>query len=308
MFSEDIRFAHYNLLVKAVKKEAESGADGIIITHGTDTLAYTSAALSFALEYLNIPILLVGAQRSSDRGSSDAFLNLLCACQYITKSNFCEVGICMHESTEDKSCLILSATKTKKFHTSSRDAFKSINTSPIARVYAKGSYENISSQHQTKQDEKTSKLKQTLFKENLKIGILKAHPNLNAKEILNYKGFNGLIIEGTGLGHLPINEMDKNTKENSKILRAIKTMAKNMPLFMTSQCTHGRINMNIYATGRKLKEAGILGDYNDMLTETAFIKMAWLLSNYTKQQAKQMMSENLRGEISKRTLSKTQEE
>jgi len=267
MFSEDMRFSHYNKLITAIQKEIKKGTDGIIITHGTDTLAYTSAALAFALEGLNTPILLVGAQRSSDRGSSDAFLNLLGACQYIANSNFSEVGICMHESSDDKSCLILSPTKTKKFHSSRRDAFQSVNGEPIARVFSDGKYENISKIHKTE-----SKLIIRPFKENIKVGILKAHPNMFAKEITNYSAFNGLIIEGTGLGHLPVNETDKETKENSKILKAIKSLSKSIPVFMTTQTTFGRVNLNVYSSGRKLKELEINGDYNDMYQKLLSLK------------------------------------
>ncbi|MDP3917256.1 MAG: Glu-tRNA(Gln) amidotransferase subunit GatD [Nanoarchaeota archaeon] len=303
MWSEDMRFSHYNLMAKAVKKEADKGADGVIITHGTDTMAYTAAALSFALEGLNIPVLIVGAQRSSDRGSSDAFMNLLCAVNYIAKSNFCDVGICLHETSDDKSCLILPATKTKKTHTSRRDAFRPFNAEPIARVYPDGRYENIS-KHATRQDKKDSKIKVKPFRENIKVAILKAHPNLYATELDNYSKFDGLIIEGTGLGHIAINEIDKHTGENKKIYNSVKSLAKKMPVFMTSQCNNGRINMNVYSTGRKIKESGVIGDHNDMLTETAFIKMAWLLSNYPKPMVHKLMMENLRGEISPRSLEK----
>ncbi len=123
MLSENMNFNHYNLLAKEIKKEIEKGVEGIIITHGTDTLHYTSSALSFILEDLPIPVILVGAQRSSDRGSSDASLNLISAINFITKTDFAEVAICMHSSMEDTSCSILPGTKTRKLHTSRRDAF-----------------------------------------------------------------------------------------------------------------------------------------------------------------------------------------
>jgi glutamyl-tRNA(Gln) amidotransferase subunit D len=305
MFSEDMRFAHYNLLAKAVQKEAKKGVEGIIITQGTDTLAYTAAALSFALEGLNVPVILVGAQRSSDRGSSDAFLNLICASQYIIKSDFCDVGICMHESSEDKSCLILPATKTKKIHSSRRDAFKPINSIPIARIRSNGKYENITpNTYTTKKDKLNSKIKIMPFKENIKIGLLKAHPNMFAKEIQNYSNFNGLIIEGTGLGHIAVNETSNITKENKRVLNSIKTISKKIPIFMTSQTTFGRVNMNVYSSGRILKKANVLGDQNNILSETAFIKMAWLLSNYPKNRVSKLMMENLRGELTERTLEK----
>ena len=301
MFSEDMRFSHHNAIARAIKKEADKGAQGVIITHGTDTLAYTAASLSFILEGLNIPVLLVGAQRSSDRGSSDAFMNLLCAVHYITNSNFCDVGICMHEESEDKSCLILPATKTRKSHTSRRDAFRAVNVKPIARVYTNGGYENLS-KFPTREERKNSKIKIKPIKDSIKIGILKSHPNMFVKELQNYSSFNGLIIEGTGLGHFPINKIDKKTTENAKILSTLKSLCKKIPVFMTSQCGFGRVNMNVYSTGRKLKEAGVLGDYNDMLSETAFIKMAWLLSNYPKKQVPELMMEDLRRELNPRSI------
>ena len=122
MFSEDMRFKHYSIMAKAVVKEIRRGVKGIIIGHGTDTMHYTSAALSFMLENLPIPVILVGAQRSSDRPSSDAAINLICAAEFIVKTDFTGVVICMHESLNDDNCVILPACKTKKLHTSRRDA------------------------------------------------------------------------------------------------------------------------------------------------------------------------------------------
>jgi len=90
------------------------------------------------LENLNIPVILVGAQRSSDRGSSDAFLNLVCAAHFIAKVDFSGAGICMHEPSSDDSCLILPACKTRKMHTSRRDAFKAINGNIIAKINKMG--------------------------------------------------------------------------------------------------------------------------------------------------------------------------
>ena len=134
MQSEMMRFPHYNIMAKEIEKEIKSGTDGIIITHGTDTMHYSSAALRFILEDLSVPVILVGSQRSSDRGSSDAGLNLISACYFIANSDFADVAICMHENLSDESCLILPALKTRKMHTSRRDAFRPINTTPVARV------------------------------------------------------------------------------------------------------------------------------------------------------------------------------
>jgi len=297
MLSEDMNFQHYNIIAKEVQKEIKKGTEGIIVTHGTDTMHYTSSALAFILENLPIPVILTGAQRSSDRGGSDARLNLICSCQFIANSNFQGVAICMYESTSDEACLILPSTKTRKIHSSRRDAFKAINSKPIARVTIQGNVGFIGKHN--KASEKKLKLK--LIKEDLKIGILKSHPNLSSIEIKNYSKFDGLIIEGTGLGHIAVNKTDSLTLENEKILEALKKLAKKIPVVITTQCIFGRINLNVYSSGRKLQEVGILGHQSDTLTETAFIKLAWLLSNYKKEEIPKLINKNFRGEISSRT-------
>ncbi len=300
MFSEDMRFQHYNLLAKEIEKEARNGADGIIITHGTDTLHYTSAALAFMLENLGIPVLLVGAQRSSDRGSSDAGLNLISAAYFIANSDFGEVAICMHETADDKDCVILPATKTRKMHTSRRDAFKAINTSPWARVNFGEKNISFIKRGYSKKD-KSKKISLTLIKPALKVGIAVAHPNMYAREFKSYSGFDGLVIEGTGLGHAPVNKVDSFTAEHKKILAEIKRLGKKTVVVMAPQTICGRLQMNVYSTARYLQQAGVLGNMSDMTPETTFIKLAWLLSNYPKQKAKELMATNLRGEISERT-------
>src|SRR3989338_7749882 len=190
MFSSNIRFAHYNLLAKEIEK-ALKVCDGVIVTHGTDTLHYSSAALAFMLEGLEKPIVLVGAKRSSDRGSSDAALNLICAVQFAVKTKYAGVAVCMHEKSGDDACVVFHPCKIRKMHTSRRDAFKAVNALPLARVWKEGKVEVLS-----KIPEKQGlPLKVKLFNEKLKIGVLKAHPNLWAKEVKNYEKFDGLIIE-----------------------------------------------------------------------------------------------------------------
>jgi len=140
-----------------------------------------------------------------------------------------------------------------------------------------------------------------LFNEKLKIGILNVHPNLFKEEVKMFSKFNGLIIEGTGMGHVSVNKIDNLTKENDLILKEIKRLAKKIPVVMTTQCIFGRVNMNVYDTGRKLQQAGVLGNLTDMTLEAAFIKLAWLLSNYkNKKLVKEMIDIDLRGEISKK--------
>lgn len=293
MFSEDINFSHYNLLAREIDKIKEE-CDGVIITHGTDTITYTSCALAFALEGLSIPIILVGSQRSSDRPSSDAFLNLYLACRFIADSDFFGVGVCMHENLNDENCLIYNPCKTKKLHSSRRDAFRSINSKPIARVSHKG-VEFISRPHNKK-----GELTLRLFDEKLKIGLLFSHPNMISQEVKNYSSFDGLVLVGSGIGHFPINKIDEDTSENEQIYNEIRKLAKKIPVVMTTQTVYGRVNLNVYSTGRKLLEAGVLGDQLDILYESALIKIAWLLSNH-KDKVKEMYIKDFHGEISQRS-------
>lgn len=288
IMSEDIRFAHYNLIAKEVEKALRK-SEGVIITHGTDTLGYTAAALAFVLEDLGKPVILVGAQRSSDRGSSDAGLNLISAAKFIVYGDFAGVAICMHAGMGDEGAYILPACKTKKLHTSRRDAFRVVNDKPYALVSRDVKY--LRRDYVKKSD---SKLNLKLFKQNLKIGILRSKPQMFASEIDYYKDYDGLVLEGSGLGHFPIDKFDDFSSENEKILRSLEKLK--IPMVMCSQTVFGKVNMNVYAGGRKLQKIGVLSG-EDMLTETAYIKLAWLLS-----QSKDMslIGENLRGEINKR--------
>ena len=300
MWSEDMRFAHYNLMAKEIAKEAAKGFDGVIITHGTDTMHYSSAALAFALEGLGIPVILVGAQRSSDRGSTDAATNLVSAAYFIANSDFAGVAICMHENMSDGAALILPAAKTRKMHTSRRDAFRPINTTAIARVDFEARNISFLTSSYSKKD-RQSKLKLKLFDEKLKVGILKTHPNMHPAEFAAYKNFDGLVIEGFALGQAPINQVDEFTTEHKKNLSEISALCKKLPVVMASQSIYGRLQMNVYSTARDLQAAGVVGNPSDMTPETAFIKLAWLLSNYKKQEVRELITKNLRGEITERT-------
>ncbi|MBT3865882.1 Glu-tRNA(Gln) amidotransferase subunit GatD [Candidatus Woesearchaeota archaeon] len=299
MWSSNMNFNHFNLLAKAVEKEVKKGVKGIIVTLGTDALTYASAALSFILEGIEIPVIFTASQRSSDRGSSDAFLNLYCAVKFAKEANFAGVAICMHGSSEDDYCNVLPACKTKKLHSSRRNTFQPINTTPIAKVTTEN-IEFFPETHHKKRN--NSKLKLKLLNPKLKLGILRFHPHFQSSMLEPVKKFDGLIIEGTGLGNGPVECVDEFTKENEKTIKTITSLTKEIPVTMTTQCVFGRVNMNVYSYGRKILDSGVWGNHTDMLPETAFIKLAWLLSNYNKKDIKELYHENLRGEISERTL------
>ena len=293
MWSDDLRFKHFSLIASEVAKEAKN-KDGVIIGMGTDNLGVASAALAFVLENVNIPVLLVGAQRSSDRGSSDAGVNLISAAHFISQSKFTGVGVCMHEKTSDGDCVILNPCKVRKLHTSRRDAFKSVNDDVIARVDSssgKISYVGGFSGKSSKKFKVRSKFEE-------KVGLLKVHINMDPKQFEFYKNYKGLVIEGTGLGHMPLDKIDSFTTSHLKIRKVLEKLAKKIPVVMCSNCLFGRVNMNVYSKGKDLLSLGVIPG-EDMLAETAFVKLAWLLGN-EKKNVRKLVRNNLRGEINKR--------
>jgi glutamyl-tRNA(Gln) amidotransferase subunit D len=301
MWSDDLRFSHFTLLAKAIEKHVKLGVDGIIVGMGTDNLAVGSAAINFMVESCPIPIIFVGAQRSSDRGSSDAGVNLICAADFIAKTNFGGVAICMHESSNDDACTILPATKTYKLHSSRRDAFKAINSSPIARVC----YEERKTIF-LRDYPKRNKDNKLIIKSKMqdKVALLKIHVNMFPEQFSFFKEqeFKGLIIEGTGLGHTPGQVPNDLTKIHKKIYPAIKDLVKSgCVVVMTTQCMFGQTNLNVYDKGRDLLELGVISG-KDMLANTALVKLSWLLGNFNQEETKKLISQNLRGEFNETLL------
>ncbi len=295
IMSEDIRFSDYRLIARSILKEVKKGVKGVIVAHGTDTLAYTAAALAFIFDNLPIPVVLVGAQRSSDRGSSDAAMNLISAARFILETDFCGVAICMHETMDDANSVILPATRTRKMHTSRRDAFKAIGDTPIARIdYNSGNV--ISIKGYTRKNDSELVVRDRFAEA---VGILKTHPNMQHKvfDFFVKAGYKGLVLEATGLGQAPT-----NIPEHKRNYEALKSFIKKGGVVaLTSQCIHGAVHPFVYANCRRLHDIGVIF-CEDMLTETAFIKLAWLLGNFPRGKVKELMAQNLKGEISKRVV------
>lgn len=292
MLSENLRFSDLNNLVSAIKDalNSEKRPKGIIITHGTDMLHYTSAALSFLIENPPLPIILVGSQRSSDRPSSDSRFNLMAAVHFILKSESKGVFICIHESSSDDNCIILRGTNARKMHSSRRDAFKPINTEALARI-SLTDYRIEWLSHQEEQKNEATKF--YAMNPKLKIGMFYVHPSMCKEELEGILKMDGAIIIGTGLGHIGL------TDENEFILKLIQeAISKGVVIAIAPQTLFGRINLNVYSTGRKLKELGILGHESNMLPETAFMKLAFLMSNFKKERVYELYNKNLRGELS----------
>ncbi len=289
--SEKIVPEDWQKIAVEVEKEIENGKDGIVIAHGTDTMGYTAAALSFMLEDLPVPVVLVGSQRSSDRGSSDARQNLVCAVRAAT-SDIAEVVVCMHGESSDTFCYLHPGTRARKMHTSRRDAFRTVNERPFAKVdWENLEIQRIREDYRKKDRDRKIELKNG-FEEDVE--LVKVYPGIDADVFSEHlERSEGVVIEGTGLGHMPLEEDIKTALEEY-------TDGGNIA-FMASQCIHGRVNMNVYETGVDLQDVGVIGNYSDMLPETAYVKLGWILGNYDKDEARELMLEDMRGEISRRT-------
>lgn len=290
LYSENLTPQHWSQLAQRVAEHIQRGVDGVVIAHGTDTMAYTAAALSFALQNLPVPVILVGAQRSSDRPSSDAATNLIAAVQAATKAPFAEVAIAMHETTSDTAIAITRGTKVRKCHTSRRDTFKPVNAEPLARVHD-GEIIMLTTEYQRRDAAKKLALKPAFSDA---VALVKFYPGLDPAVIEWHveRGCKAILLEGTGLGHVSKYCFDA-------IGKAVK---RGVLVALASQCIWGRVNMNVYDTGRDLLALGVVPT-EDMFPETALVKLMWIFGQTSDPvEAKRLLQVNLAGEFSPRTL------
>jgi glutamyl-tRNA(Gln) amidotransferase, subunit D len=286
VFSENMNIDHWQALAKAVSDEIENGADAVVIPHGTDTMGYTSAALSFMLGNVSKPVVFVGAQRSSDRPSSDASSNLTAAIRFCVNGGRTGVFVLMHDTPGDESFAVHSGTRVRKMHTSRRDAFRSINASPVARVWADGKIESTG-------------IGQTVSSDGMKtrtdmersVILLQYYPGMDPGLFDDlFMSSKGIVISGSGLGHV-----------NENMIPLIRKACDNgSVVVVTSQCLNGRTNLNVYNTGRDMLSAGAISVL-DMLPETAYVKLMWALANSDNvEEAKKMMVTPLADEMDDR--------
>ncbi len=291
VFSENIDSTHWSGMARRVAEKIRGGAEGVVVTHGTDTMGYSAAALSFALQGLPVPVIFVGSQRSSDRPSSDAATNLVGAVTAAAHAPFAEVALAMHENTSDTSIAFHRGTKVRKCHTSSRYAFQSVNANPLARL-VEGKLEMVAADYR-RRGEGELEVRDRFER---KAALVKFHPGFNPS-VFNWlldEGYRGIILEGTGLGHV-------SSACYGALERAIK---EGVFVGMTSQCIWGRVDMNVYTTGRELLHMGV-EPLGDMLPETALVKLMWALGEAGDVEGTlELMKRNSAGEYSDRTLYK----
>ena len=282
--SEDLRPGHWAEIARAVKRHFDEGAYGAVIGHGTDTMGFTAAALAFMLPELAGPVVLVGSQRSSDRPSSDAVENLKDACS-VAISDLGEVVVMMHGGHSDETGTIHRATRVRKLHTSARSAFRSVNAEPVGTVRAG----EVTWHERVRPRSSGSTVLDDRVEEG--VALVLAYPGIEV-DIMEaaLKGRRGLVIAGTGLGHITMRVLDviREATEADKVVA------------MTSQCLWGAVNMNVYSNGRDLLSAGVV-PAGDTLPETAYAKLCCLLGrDHPVDEVRMLMGMDLAGELSER--------
>jgi len=271
-WSENMDSRDWIRIARLVEKSLnDSEVKGVIISHGTDLLHYTSSALSFMLGKLNKPVVLTYSQRSSDRGSSDAKMNLICSA-YAALSDIAEVMLVGHASTNDDYCYALQGNKVRKMHSSRRDAFKPINCKPIAKIFPDGKIEMIRNDINKRGNVK-GKIKADAVFDN-RVALIKFYPGQDPR-ILDYykkKGYRGLVVEFAGIGQVA------NKGKNNWIPVLKKIIKKGMFVYAAPQTLYGRLDPYVYESARRILETGVVY-LGDILSETAFVKLGWVLGH-----------------------------
>ncbi len=288
VFSENMGPSQYIALAKAIAKEIEKGIDGIVIGHGTDTLHHTAAALTFMVQNLPVPVVLVGSQRSSDRPSSDAALNLMNAMYAAGHGDIAEVMVCMFGPTSDDYGLLHKGTRVRKMHSSYRSTFRTLSDTPLAMVY-RDKLEPIKRNYNQRRNDKNIKLL-PYFEE--KVALVYYYPGMAPDIIDNLidNGYRGILFAGTGLGHI-----------NRQLYPALERAQKaGIHMYMTVQTLWGYVNMFVYDTGRDMMARGIIPAGN-MTPETGYIKLGWVLGQTDDpEKVKEMMLTPVNDEITNR--------
>lgn len=288
VFSENMGPEQYVRLAERVGEEIAGGIDGILIGHGTDTMQHTAAILTFMVQNPPIPIVMVGSQRSSDRPSSDAALNLIKAAKAAAEGDFAEVVVCMFGPTSDEYALLHRGTRVRKMHSSYRSTFRTIGDTPLAMVDDAG-IKYLRDDYKRRRSDRDVTIN-TAYEE--KVTILYYYPGMQPDVIdaMVDKGYRGIIIAGTGLGHV-----------NKPLYPAIKRATdKGVHIYMTVQTLWGYVHMYVYETGRKMMELGVVGSAN-MLPEVAYMKLCWVLGQVDdRDEVRRMMLTPVGDEITER--------
>lgn len=262
---------------------------GFVILHGTDTMAYSASALSFMLDNLDKPVIFTGSQLPVGQPRTDGKENLISAVEIATARDLQGKAIvpevCIYFNSR-----LLRGNRSVKVNATGFDAFGSPNYPPLATAGISIKY-NSSYIHYPQNGHKSFAIHTSL---DTRVSILKIHPGITeqaVRDILLGSGTRAVILETYGAG----NAISKDWF--LRIVREADRMGK--VLLNVTQCLSGDVDMDIYATGRNLKDAGVISGH-DTTTESALGKLFYLMGNYDDNaKVKALLEKNLKGEISK---------
>lgn len=289
VFSENMGAEEYVVLAKEVGAAIRDGYDGIVVGHGTDTMHHTAAVLSFMIQNSPVPIVMVGSQRSSDRPSSDAALNLINAAYTAAHGDIAETMVCMFGPTSDRYNLLHQGTRVRKMHSSYRSTFRTLGDIPLAMV-GDGKITPIKTDYRRRRSDREVTVN-PVFEE--KVTILYYYPNMQPDVIdaLVGCGYKGIVIAGTGLGHV-----------NKKVYPALERAREaGVQIYMTLQTLWGFVQMHVYETGREILGLGVIPLAN-MLPEVAYVKLGWALAMHPDEPnaARELMQKPISGDMTPR--------
>lgn len=274
--SSDVSRKHWVKLLNFIKKKYHA-YDGFVILHGTDTMAYTASALSFALQNLSKPVILSGSQVPMSSLRSDARRNLVNSIEMATLPLH-EVAICFND-------FVYRGNRSTKMSIGDFDAFASPNSQPLAEIGL-----NIEL-HTSAQKPDGDFSVSTDFSDQL--FLLKIYPNLDPQMLkqINLKNIRALVIEAFGSGNFPIHG------ELSLLPFFKRCIKHNILLIITSQAAYDSVDLSNYESGRKALEMGALSA-KDMTTEATLTKLMYLLGHYPdNQEVAKHFNRNLAGEV-----------
>lgn len=275
--STNIQPHHWSKIAEIIEKEY-GNFDGFVVIHGTDTMAYTASALSYALGNIGKPVVITGSQVPPEILGTDAISNMVNACMAATM-DFAEVAIVFGTK-------ILRGNRSMKVSESERNAF----ISPVfpelgsIRLQPEITYNNIPRRHGGVLDVKKK------FSGN--VAVLKVVPGLEPeiiKAILDAK-IDGLILESFGPGNIP-------NQERNLLPYIEMAKQKGVPVLISTQCIYGTTRMYLYEVGQSAMDLGVIPT-GDMTPEAAYVKLKWALgqTKNSKDVAK-IFSRNTAGEV-----------
>jgi L-asparaginase len=276
--SSNIQAEEWQLMARSVYQNLPN-YDGIVITHGTDTMAYTASMLSFMLPGLHKPVVLTGSQIPMDNMLTDARNNLFCALAAV-EAGIMGVSVAFNRH-------IIRGCRAVKVRTMGFDAFESVNARYLGEIFADGL--QVYDRNLPKQD--TLELRDQISTD---VFLLKLIPNTNPRlfDHIQAIGYRGVVLETFGAGGMHFHRRDLLEK-----LRMLEQQG--IVVAACSQCLYEPSNFTIYEVGRKLLETGAI-PAGDMTTEAAVTKLMWALGQ-TQDPAEvgRLFSTNLAGEITR---------